>query len=41
MCDLSRDVNNTPKTMLQGQNTQAYIDMCNTIEYDVRSYRFK
>ena len=27
--------------MLQDQNTQLCIDICNTIEYDIKSYRFK
>ena len=41
MWNLSSDVNNTPKKILQVQKTQSEIDMGNTIEYDMKSYQVK
>ena len=41
MCNLISDVNNNLKQILQGQNTQAEMDIGNTIEYDVKSYQVK
>ena len=39
MCDLSSDVNNTPKTNDQSVKTRAEIYIGNAIEYDVKSYQ--
>ena len=41
MCNLSSDVNNTTKKILQGQNTRAEIGKCNTTEYGLKSYYAK
>ena len=41
MCDLSSDVNNTPKKIPQGWKIQVEIYIGNTIKYDVKSYQVK
>ena len=41
MCNLISDVNNTSKTNAQSVKTRAEIDICNTIEYDVKLYQVK
>ena len=40
MCDLSCDVNNTPKKLLS-LKTRAEIDVGHTIDYDVKAYQIK
>ena len=41
MVDLSSDINNTPKTVLQGGKNRAENDIGSTIECDVRSCQVK
>ena len=41
MCNLNCDINNTPKTILQGWKTQSEIDIGDIIGYYVKSYQVK
>ena len=41
MCDLSSDVNNTPKTNTPRSSTKAKIGVGNNIEYEVKIYQVK
>ena len=41
MCNLSSDINNTSKKILEGRKTRSEIDTGNTIEYDVKLYQVK